>query len=248
VNGVRPVDPDHDHDPSRPVLLVHGFTTSARRTWQEPGWVDLLREAGRTVIAPDLLGHGDAAKPHDPAAYAEVEQLVAAQLPVGRPVDAIGYSAGARVVLALAADDPTRFGRMVLGGIGGGVIGEGRPDGGAGGLRRAFAEKTEDGDDIDPVALRFRALAERDGNDARALAAFLARQAPSLDRARLAQIPNPALVVLGDQDFAAPGEPLADALPNGELVVLPRVDHFGLPKDFGFVDRSLAFLGAEPPH
>lgn len=76
-----------------PVLLLHGFATSAKRTWVEPGWVALLNEAGRRVIAPDLLGHGDAPKPHDPAAYAEVEDLVLADLPP-EPVDAVGYSAG----------------------------------------------------------------------------------------------------------------------------------------------------------
>jgi len=81
-----------------PVLLVHGFTTSAQRTWKDPGWVDLLEEAGRHVIAPDLLGHGDAPKPHDVAAYSEVETLVAAGLP-DEPVDAVGYSAGARILL-----------------------------------------------------------------------------------------------------------------------------------------------------
>ena len=48
-----------------PVLLVHGFATSAARTWGDNGWIDLLGDAGRQVIAPDLLGHGDAAKPHD---------------------------------------------------------------------------------------------------------------------------------------------------------------------------------------
>ena len=76
-----------------PVLLVHGFTTSAQRTWKDPGWVDLLEEAGRHVIAPDLLGHGDAPKPHDVAAYSEVEALVAAGLP-DEPVDAVATRPG----------------------------------------------------------------------------------------------------------------------------------------------------------
>ena len=100
-----------------PVLLLHGFTTSARRTWHEPGWVDLLTEAGREVIAPDLLGHGDAPKPHDPAEYDAVEQLVEDALPPS-PVDGVGYSAGARILLVLASRDPDRFGRLVVGGIG----------------------------------------------------------------------------------------------------------------------------------
>ena len=89
-----------------PVLLLHGFTTSAQRTWQEPGWVDLLTEAGREVIALDLLGHGEAPKPHDPAEYDMVEQLVEDALPAG-PIDGVGYSAGARILLVLASRNPT---------------------------------------------------------------------------------------------------------------------------------------------
>ena len=52
-----------------PVLLLHGFGTTAATTWGENGWIDLLTDSGRTVIAVDLLGHGTAPTPHDPAAY-----------------------------------------------------------------------------------------------------------------------------------------------------------------------------------
>ena len=78
-----------------PVVLLHGLATSAARTWGENGWIDLIQESGRTVLAIDLLGHGNAPKPHDPAAYEELEALVAAQLP-GQPCDIIGFSLGAR--------------------------------------------------------------------------------------------------------------------------------------------------------
>jgi hypothetical protein len=55
----------------------------------------------------------------------------------------------------------------------------------------------------------------------------------------------PALVVVGDQDLAA-GDPapLAAALPDARAVVLKRVDHFATPKDFGFLDAALEFIGA----
>ena len=55
-----------------PVVLVHGFATSSARTWGDNGWLDLLADAGREVIPIDLLGHGEADKPHDPAAYADL--------------------------------------------------------------------------------------------------------------------------------------------------------------------------------
>ncbi len=221
------------------VLLIHGFTTSARRTWQEPGWIDLLHDAGRRVIAPDLLGHGGAAKPHDVDAYRDVEKLVASVLPDGEPVDAVGYSAGARILLCLAAEDPSRFNRIVIGGMGG----------------RLFEKREENpildaiegrGDSSDMVGQHFRSMAEGDGNDPKALAAFIQREQPRLDREHIAKITCPTLVIIGDKDFAGPGEPLADALPNGTLVTLRNVDHFGLPKSFDFVEKGLDFLGAAP--
>ncbi len=224
---------------SNPVLLVHGFTTSARRTWVEPGWVDLLHDAGREVIAVDLLGHGDAPKPHDPAAYDQVEDLVLAALPAEGQVDAVGYSAGARIVLRLASQQPERFGRIVVGGVG----------------ARLFEERTENpildalegrGDPDDMVGQHFLSLAGSDGNDPLALAAFIKRTQPPLGRDELANITCPTLVVIGDKDFAGPGEPLAEALPNGTLLTLKGVDHFGLPKAFAFLEKGLDHLGAAP--
>lgn len=220
------------------VLLLHGFTTSAERTWRQPGWIDLLNEGGRSVIAPDLLGHGSADKPHDPGAYSQVERLIADQLP-GRPVDAIGYSAGARILLALAAEDESRFERVVIGGLGGRLFQrqEGNP------ILDALEGKA---DDNDIVAQRFKTLASSDGNDPEAMAAFVARQQPRLDREHLAAITVPVLIVIGDQDFAGPGEPLAEALGNAEVVTLRGVDHFGLPRSFDFVDKAFEFLGVDP--
>ena len=95
---------------SAPVVLVHGFATSSARTWGDNGWLDLLADVGRDPIAVDLLGHGTADKPHDPAAYSEMESLVAVQLP-DAPVDAIGFSLGARVLLTIACDQPDQIGR-----------------------------------------------------------------------------------------------------------------------------------------
>jgi pimeloyl-ACP methyl ester carboxylesterase len=221
-----------------PVLLLHGFTTSARRTWAEPGWIDLLTEAGREVIAPDLLGHGDAAKPHDPAAYAAVEDEIRRVLPAG-PVDGIGYSAGARILLTLAAAEPDRFDRLVVGGVGRSLL-EPRDE------SPILDALTGGGDPGDAVGLHFRSLATSDGNDLAALTAFLQRDTPPLGASELGRITNPTLVVVGDQDFAGPGEPLADALPAGELLTLRGIDHFGLPKAFPFLEKALDFLGAAP--
>ena len=98
-----------------PVLLVHGFASSAEHNWRHPGWLDLLADCGRETIAIDLPGHGTAPKPADPAGYQGVEAHVAAAVEGREPVDAIGFSAGAQVLLRLAADQPGTFRRLADG-------------------------------------------------------------------------------------------------------------------------------------
>lgn len=219
---------------SNPVLLLHGFATSALRTWAEPGWIDIISESGRSVIAPDLLGHGTADKPHDPEPYARIEDDLAAGLPEG-PIDAIGYSAGARILLTLASREPERFGRIVIGGMGERLF-----------VRRESttildAVRGEDTGD-DRVAGHFAELAATDGNDRDALALFISRTQPRLDREDCARITADTLVVIGSEDFAGPGEGLADAIPGARCKTLRGVDHFGLPKAPGFLMAALGHL------
>ena len=219
-----------------PVVLLHGFATSSARTWGDNGWLDLLADVGRDPIAVDLLGHGTADKPHDPAAYREMESLVAAQLPDG-PVDAIGFSLGARVLLTIACDQPDRFSRLVLTGVGANLL---RSEGSDLILRAVEGE----GDPTNPVVQYFAGLAQHPEVDREALAACLRSPRPPLTPERLAAVQVPVLVILGDKDFAGPAEPLVDALPDARLVSLRNVDHFATPKDFGCIDAALDFLGA----
>jgi pimeloyl-ACP methyl ester carboxylesterase len=105
-----------------PVLLVHGFASSAEHNWRQPGWLDLLAETGRETIAVDLLGHGRAPRPTSPADYESVENRVAAEIGGYEQVDAVGFSAGAHVLLRLAAARPGQFRRLALLGIGASVL------------------------------------------------------------------------------------------------------------------------------
>ena len=222
-----------------PVLLVHGLASSFDLNWREPGWVDLLSDAGREVIGIDLLGHGKADKPHDPAAYADVTSDIVAALPDdGSAVEAIGFSMGARLLLEVACSMPERFSKIVVAGIGAGVF--------AGGSSSALAEAIEGGvvDEAHGTARLFAQFAAGSGNDPRALGAFLRRESAPLTREGLARVTCPVLVVLGDKDFAAPAEPLVEALPDARFVSLKGVDHFATPKDFKFIDAALEFLGA----
>lgn len=219
-----------------PVVLVHGFATSSARTWGDNGWLDLLGDVGRRPVAIDLLGHGTADKPHDPAAYDAMESLVVAQMPDG-PVDAIGFSLGARVLLTIACDEPGRFSRLVLTGVGANLL---RTEANDLILRAIEGE----GDPTNPVVQYFAGLAQHPEVDRAALAACLRSPRPPLTPERLGSVQVPVLVILGDKDFAGPGEPLVEALPNARLVMLRNVDHFATPKDFGCIDAALDFLGA----
>lgn len=225
----------------RPVLLVHGFASSFERNWREPGWVDLLADAGRTVLGGDLPGHGAAPKPHDPAAYADLAATVADVLPADGAVDAIGFSLGAALVLEVAAARPERFGRLVVAGVGANLF---RPFDSEAVAAAIEAGEVRSGDPASTGA--FIRFAQGAGNDPAALAACMRRPGSSFDPAALASITLPVLVVLGERDFAGPADPLLAALPDARLESLAGADHFGTPKDFRFVDAALEFLGAAP--
>ncbi len=220
-----------------PVVLVHGFATSADRTWRDNGWIDLLSDAGRQVIAPDLLGHGTSDKPHDPAAYNQMEDDVLARFPE-EPVDAIGFSLGARVLLDLASRFPERFNRLVVAGVGANLFRNDDPD--------AIAQAILGEGPVDnPVAQYFRQLARDPDSDPDALVASLRRDGHrALTDEGLAAITCPVLVVLGDRDFAGPADPLVERLSNVKVVTLAGVDHFATPKQFSFIDAALDFIGA----
>ena len=219
-----------------PVLLVHGFASSAEHNWRQPGWLDLLADCGRETIAVDLPGHGTAPRPADPASYDNVEAQVASAIEGREPLDAIGFSAGAHVLLRLAADEPNRFRRLALLGIGRGVLTPADP-------KPIIAALTGDPDPENVSGMVFRRLADGLGNDRDALIAFLRRPQRPLTETDLARITTQVLVVLGDKDPATPGDGLVAALPDARLVTLRGVDHFGTPGDVRCMQAVLDFLG-----
>jgi pimeloyl-ACP methyl ester carboxylesterase len=219
-----------------PVLLVHGFASSAEHNWRQPGWLDLLADCGRETIAVDLPGHGRAPRPADPVGYDNVDAHVAAAVEGREPLDAIGFSAGAHVLLRLAADQPDRFRRVALLGIGRGVLTPADPE-------PIIAALTGDPDPENVPGMVFRRLADGLGNDRDALIAFLRRPQRPLTEADLARITTQVLVVLGDKDPAGPGDGLVAALSDARLVTLRGVDHFGTPGDVRCMQAVLDFLG-----
>jgi len=219
-----------------PVLLVHGFASSAEHNWRQPGWLDLLADCGRETVAVDLPGHGTSPRPAAPAGYHNIEAHVAAAVEGREPLDAIGFSVGAHVLLRLAADQPQRFRRLALLGIGRGVLTPADPE-------LIITALTGDPDPENVPGMVFRRLADGLGNDRDALIAFLRRPQRPLTEADLTRITTHVLVVLGDKDPAGPGDGLVAALPDARLVTLRGVDHFGTPGDVRCMQAVFDFLG-----
>ncbi|WP_460493429.1 alpha/beta fold hydrolase [Dactylosporangium cerinum] len=111
--------------PLPPVVLHHGFVVDATTNFVAPGVVAALVAAGRRVIAPDARGHGASDKPHDPDRYGEAvmaRDLAGLLDTLGLDtVDLVGYSMGA-VVAAVFASTDDRVRRLVLSGVGAGVV------------------------------------------------------------------------------------------------------------------------------
>jgi pimeloyl-ACP methyl ester carboxylesterase len=224
--------PDHP-----PVALVHGFASSFAHGWEHNGWTDLLADAGRKVLRVDLPGHGESPPTNDPAAFADVQGTLAEVIAPHAPVDAIGFSTGARLLLGLAAQDPGRMRKLVVIGVGDNLF---RAED-----REPLARALEAGDDVaaeDIGVQLFVRLARTAGNDPQALAAFLRRPDRPLTEDDLAGVACPVLVVIGDRDFSGPADRLVGALPDAELVTLRNVDHFAAPRDFDCINRSLGFI------
>jgi pimeloyl-ACP methyl ester carboxylesterase len=222
-----------------PVMLVHGLASSFDHGWKQNAWTELLADAGRRVLPVDLPGHGTSAGA-DGRAYADVEGQLAEVIAPHAPIDAVGFSAGARVLLGVAAEDPARFRKLVVIGIGDSLF---RSEGG----REGLAQALEAGGDaaVEHVGVQlFLRLARAAGNDPADMAAFLRRPEPPLGEDDIARVTCPVLVVIGDRDFSAPADRLAAALPDAELVVLRNVDHYAAPRDFTCIERSLAFIDA----
>ncbi|MFB9463490.1 alpha/beta fold hydrolase [Streptomyces cinereospinus] len=222
------------------MLLIHGWGGSAASDWHDNGWGGLLAGHGRAALAVDLPGHGRLPQSHDPADYADLAAGVLAELPDGGPLDAVGFSLGAKVLLELAARHPDRFGRLVLGGLGGNAFAPER-------LGRELADALEAGPRAGtPAAVSdLAAYGIGNGNDRLALAACLRRTAnPVLTPDRLLRVRGPVLLVVGEHDRVAhPVQPLADALPGAQVRTLPEVAHLDLPASAAFQRLALGFLG-----
>lgn len=204
----------------RALVLIHGYFSNAAVNWLKYGHAERIAAAGFRVIMPDLRGHGDSAKPHDPAAYppdALMRDGLALVAHLGlTDYDLGGYSLGGRTtVRMLVAGAIPR--RVALSGMGLPGIVDTRGRGSyfrhvltnLGTFQRGSSEwmteaflKTTGGD---PVALL------------NILDTFV-----DTSPAELARITQPTVVICGaeDDDNGSP-QALAEALPEARYVEIP---------------------------
>ena len=234
------------------VVLVHGFAASVAENWERSGWMSMLVRAKRRVVALDLRGHGQSAKPHDPAAYsfdvfaADVVALVE-HLQLKKP-DLIGFSLGARVVLQCLLSKPEKFLLGVLCGTGELLLNpkdDRDPEGFAKAMEAPSAEGI--GDDM---ARRFRLFAEGQGQDLKALAAVsrgLAAHPRQWSAAELGAIKHETLIVAGTgDDLAGAPEPLARVFANAKAVRVPGCGHMDCLIQPMFKGAVMDFLAGIP--
>jgi pimeloyl-ACP methyl ester carboxylesterase len=212
------------------VVLVHGITGSSAH-WESV--MPLLAER-YTVVAPDLLGHGESAKPrgdYSLGAYATgIRDLLIA---LGHPkATVVGHSLGGGVAMQFAYQFPERCDRLVLvssGGLGAEVhlllraaalpgselvlplLASRRMRSAAAGIAALLGKlRLHPGHDLAELAGGIGSLAESDARQAflhtlRAVIDPTGQRVSATDRLHLAEV-MPSLIVWGERDPIIPLE------------------------------------------
>lgn len=203
------------------VVLSHGFLADSARNWVMPGIAAALIDAGRRVVAVDHRGHGESARPTDPAAWPSdvlARDLAAAVAAlVEGEFDLVGYSLGARTAVR-AMIGGLRPRRAVLGGMGDtGLID-------AGARAAQFRAAIEDRAGSTPYHRAVQIMIDMGGLDPACLLLLLAAFVPT-SPAMLATVAAPCLVVAGVDDADnGSAEALAALLPRARALRVPG-DH-----------------------
>ena len=239
-----------------PLVALHGFSHTGAQ------FTELAGHLGRTVIAPDLPGHGySAGAPTEfPSVIDAVRESIEA---IGTPVPLLGYSQGARVALATAVETSAPIDSLiVVSGTAG--IEEATERSVRAAADRDLADRIR-GDGIEafldawtstgltstahrPPTDRSRDLERRRDNTADGLAAALVgygqgRQPSSWGR--LGEIRVPVLVMAGAEDrrYVTIADRMASSIEGAELVVVDGAGHDPIGDDPEAVAGALsAFL------
>ena len=187
-----------------PIVFLHGMGTSAA-TWNR--CMELLDDRF-TVVAPDLLGHGDSPVLEDPAEYTrdrtlvDVDDILAG---LDAPPVLVGHSLGGYLALAYAATRPDAVSGVVVLNTGPGY--------------RDDAKREE-------WNARSRRNAHRFGVPEQVTTMNLQEDSVVMDR--LADMTTPTLVLAGGDDrpeYTGAGQYLERKMPHARLVVVDGGEH-----------------------
>jgi pimeloyl-ACP methyl ester carboxylesterase len=210
----------HETGDGRPLILIHGLFSEANTNWIKYGHAAALADAGFRVIMPDLRAHGESGKPHDPDFYpkdvladdqfALIEHLGLTDFDLG------GYSLGGRTVVRMLACG-CKPGRAIISGMG--LQGLIDTDARGEHFRHVLTNlgKHERGS----PAFMAEAFLKTTGGDPLALLGILETFVDTpLDEISVLDLP--VAVVCGEQDQDnGSAQALAEALPQGELIIVP---------------------------
>jgi pimeloyl-ACP methyl ester carboxylesterase len=232
-----------DEGEGEPIVLVHGFASTKEVNWVTPGWVITLTGAGRRVIALDNRGHGQSSKLYDPAAYhsavmAEDVRALLDHLQLDR-ADLMGYSMGARICAFLTVKHPERVRSLILGGLGSRLVeGVGLPQTIADALEAPSLDQVRD-----PSGRMFRAFADQNKSDLKALAACIRGSRQTLSREQVALLSMPVMVAVGTRDsVAGSAQALAALIRGGRALEIPDRDHMLTVGDKRYKAGVIEFL------
>jgi pimeloyl-ACP methyl ester carboxylesterase len=191
-----------------PIVFIHGLGMSAA-SWE--ACMDALADRF-TVVAIDLLGHGDSPVPEDAAEYTrdraldDIDEVLTELLAdIDTPAVLVGHSLGGYLALAFAATRPdTARGVVVIN------TGPGYRD----------PVKREEWNE------RSKRNAHRFGVPEQVTTLNLQEDSVVMDR--LAEMPTPTLVLAGSDDrpeYTGAGEYLVRKMPDARLVVVEGGGH-----------------------
>ena len=199
------------------VLLLHGGLSNCDDLLQSIG--PALAERYR-VVAFDRRGHGRTADIEGPLHYDDMTADTVAVLDrvVGGPAHLVGWSDGGILALLVALRRPELVRRLVLIGANFHFDGLRELDSEGGGdfmkmIAAAYADRSPDGADHFPVVV------------AKTLTMFATE--PTMPISDIQTIVAPSLVLVGDDDLVELSHTgaLYEALPHGQLAVVPGTSH-----------------------
>ncbi len=226
------------------VFLLHGFASSTQLNWVNTGWINPLLDAGHSVLAFDLPGHGDSGAPEQLEHYNRhaligyINQLLTTA-GVSR-AHFVGYSFGSRLAWQYCVEHPERALTLTLGGS--------SPKDRLALMNMAQLEAhLADGTPIeDPLTRSLVQLASRLPDRLPALVRLIqaAQRWPYDPETDVPQVP--VLGVTGDQDDIAQDSPVMIELAkaNGldhDFVWVPGRDHINVTSSRVFKNAVLEF-------